>query len=123
LVSLANISCIDFERFEMNGGGTIVDLDFQGDYESGQHNVSVVAAGSEQRITLPADAGEHMEVVSIATPVIVTGIGWEKNALIYKNFTTDDYDTTHNCGAGFTRVIFSTFDDPYPVCSFEDGLH
>jgi len=93
LLSMANIGNTDFEKFEINGGGNIVDLNFQGAYVSGQHNVNIVVAGSEQEITFPSDAGERVEVVAIAAPVIVKGNGWEKERrLIFKTFTTDDYD-------------------------------
>jgi hypothetical protein len=94
LVSMANIGNTDFEKFELNGGGNIIDLDFQGAYVGGQHDVSIVVAGSEQEIAFPSDAGERVEVVSIAAPIIVKGMGWEKERrLIFKTFTTDDYDS------------------------------
>ena len=94
LLSVANVGNTDFEKFEINGGGNIVDLDFQGAYVSGQHDVNIVVAGSEQEITFPSDIGERVEVVSIAAPVIVQGSGWEKERrLIFRTFTTDDYDT------------------------------
>jgi len=45
-----------------------------------------------------ADPGQSPEIPqpipNIAAPIIVKGIGWEKERrLIFKNFTTDDYDT------------------------------
>jgi len=94
LLSMVNVGNTDFEEFEVNGGGNIIDLDLQGAYASEQHEVNIVVAGSEQEIMYPSDIGERVEVLSIAAPIIIKGSGWEKDRrVIFKTFTTDDYDT------------------------------
>ncbi len=93
LLSMFNIGNTDFERFQLNGGGNAVSLDFEGAYVSAQHDVNITAAGSAQNITVPSDAGAEVNVVSVAAPVVVQGGDWDtQRRIIFKKFVTTDYD-------------------------------
>ena len=92
-ISISNIGNTDFKRLNLLGGGNNVKLDFRGSYESERHDVAVTSAGGLMNIVVPSNAGEKLNVFSIATLVTAEGQGWERtfNSFISKNFITDDY--------------------------------
>jgi hypothetical protein len=93
LLSMSNIGNTDFKKFEINGGGNVVDLDFKGAYVSEQHDVDIITAGGVQTIAVPSDAGEQVQITSVASPVVVQGSGWNKEIRpLFKHFITNDYD-------------------------------
>lgn len=94
-LSVHNIGNTDFEKFNMAGGGNIVELDFNGEYNSEQHDATIVNAGSTLQLDLPSDAGEKLNILTIATPVSVDGEGWNKKSrsVIRKNYVTTDYES------------------------------
>jgi hypothetical protein len=93
--TMSHIGNTDFENLSFIGGGGIVDLDFQGAYTSEQHNATFIAAGHLLGISVPSDAGERAQVLSIGMPVSIQGSGWEADfpLFFYQRYTTSDYTT------------------------------
>ena len=95
IYSMSNIGNSDFKNFQMLVGGGLVDLNFQGSYESDQHNAHITVAGNLLDISVPSDAGERVGILSIGIPIAVRGSGWESalSLFFYQRFITSDYDT------------------------------
>lgn len=95
VLSMKNIGNTDFKKFNWSGGGNIAILNFAGAYEREQHDVIFAGGGEKLDITVPSDAGEKLDIFSIATPVSVTGEGWVKKSsgVASKKYITDDYES------------------------------
>ena len=93
--SVFNIGNTDFEECNIAGGGNIFELDFAGAYQSEKHGVAIVGSGGTLKISVPLDSGEKLNVTSIATPVNVSGDGWEKSGSMFvkKKYVTSNYNT------------------------------
>jgi len=95
--SMANIGNTDFKKFNWSAGGDIAKLDFNGAYKRKQHDVFIAGGGEKLDITVPVNAGEKLNSVSVATAISVTGEGWIKTSrglgFAFKKYITDDYET------------------------------
>jgi len=94
-IGVYEIGNTDFQDFRMIGGGFIASLDFEGAYESAQHDVRIIGAGNRLRITVPSDAGEKLDVLAVGALVDVTGSGWERDRYLFffQDFVTSDYSS------------------------------
>jgi hypothetical protein len=93
-LSVANIGNTDFAEFSLVGGGFTAEMDFQGAYTREQHRATIIGAGNRLDIIVPSDAGEQVEILSVAALVSVEGMGWStaRRSILFKNFVTDGYD-------------------------------
>lgn len=110
VLTMSHIGNTDFRKLSFLGGGGIVDLDFQGAYTSEQHNATILAAGHLLGISVPSDAGERAQVLSIGMPISIQGSGWEADfsLFFYQRFTTSDY-TTQNVKIDIDVTTVGTF--------------
>lgn len=90
-----NIGNTDFVNFAMVGGGFIADLDFQGEYNGEQHNVSILGAGNKIKITVPSNTGEKVDIIAVGALATVSGSGWEtiRKLFFFQNYITGDYES------------------------------
>jgi len=108
--TMSHISNTDFKNLSFLGGGGIVDFDFQGAYTSDQHNATILAAAHLLGISVPSDAGERAQVLSIGLPITFQGSGWESDfsLFFYQRYTTSDY-STQNVKIDIDVTSVSTF--------------
>jgi hypothetical protein len=94
-LAMLNLGNSDFGKFAISGGGCAFDLDFQGAYSAGNHDVAMALAADSLMATVPVDAGEQVKAFTMMAPLVLSGEGWEKviRRPVYKEYITDDYTT------------------------------
>jgi hypothetical protein len=94
-MALLNIGNTDFNRLNLNTGGSVTQVDFAGTYSAGRHICETVIAGGYLSLSVPQSAGELLQATTAAAPLQVSGEGWiqEIRLPFFKKYVTDDYDT------------------------------
>ena len=95
-LAVSNIGNTDFGFFSLTGSGGTADLNFDGLYETEEHNVQIATAGMIENIMLPSDAGEQVVLLPFSLPVVVVPRdGWTRDYWFpfLQRYTTNDYST------------------------------
>ncbi len=93
-LSMLHLGNTDFSQFQLIGGGYVAELDFSGTYSAGTHAVEMIGAGNIMNIRVPPDAGEKIELLSVACPVFIRGAVWttQNRNFFLREYITADYD-------------------------------
>lgn len=93
-LSMGGLGNTDFEVFGILGSGNTVALDFSGAFGKGSHAVTIIEAGDNTNITVPATAGELVKTFSMAGTMALEGDDWITKYLFpfRRLYTSSDYD-------------------------------
>jgi hypothetical protein len=94
-LGMTNIGNTDFDKFAVTAGAASMNLDFHGALGSGYHTVVGNIGAGTLHMSVPAGAGEFLQMISALSTTKVSGDGWipQVKRFFLKQYITNDYGT------------------------------